>query len=59
MDRYEEALVKARAEYEKARKPGYTWLMDLLEGMFPDLKESKDEMVRKKLISLIYENRYL
>lgn len=50
MDRYEEALVKARAEYEKARKPGYTWLMDLLEGMFPELKESEDEKIRKWII---------
>ena len=41
--KYEEALSKARAEYENARKQGYTWLMGLLEGMFPDLKESEDE----------------
>ena len=58
MDRYEEALEKARTEYEKAREQGYTWLMDLLEGMFPDLQESKDEGVRKALISLIYENSH-
>lgn len=50
MDRYEEALAKARTEYEKARKQGYTWLMDLLEGMFPDLRESEDERIRKWII---------
>lgn len=42
MDRYEEAL-------EKAREQGYTWLMDLLEGMFPDLKEDEDERVRQMI----------
>lgn len=51
MDRYEEALEKARAEYEKAREQGYTWLMALLEGMFPELKES--ERVRKEIIHYI------
>lgn len=50
---YGEALAKARAEYEKARKQGYTWLMDLLEGMFPDLKESEDEKIRKELIQFL------
>lgn len=50
MDRYEEALAKARVEYEKARKQGYAWLMDLLEGMFPDLRESEDERIRKSLV---------
>lgn len=53
MDRYEEALEKARAEYEKARKQGYTWLMGLLEGMFPDLKESEEERIRKELIEQV------
>lgn len=50
MDKYKEALEKARAEYEKAREQGYTWLMGLLEGMFPDLKESEDEKIRKWII---------
>lgn len=53
MDRYEEALEKARVEYEKARKQGYTWLMDLLEGMFPELKESEDERIRRHLIDIV------
>ena len=53
MDRYDEALAKARAEYEKARKQGYTWLMDLLEGMFPKLKESEDERIRKEIIGYL------
>lgn len=53
MDRYEKALAKARAEYEKARKQGYTWLMDLLEGMFPELRESEDERIRKDIIHYI------
>jgi len=53
MDRYEEALEKARAEYEKAREQGYTWLMALLEGMFPELKESEDERIRKWIIEEI------
>lgn len=44
--KYEEALSKARAEYENARKQGYTWLMGLLEGMFPDLKESEGAKIR-------------
>ena len=47
--KYEEALSKARAEYENARKQGYTWLMGLLEGMFPDLKESEDEKKLKRI----------
>lgn len=55
MDRYEEALAKARAEYEKAREQGYTWLMGLLEGMFPDLRESEDERIRKAIIELLKE----
>lgn len=53
MDRYEEALAKARAEYEKAREQGYTWLMGLLEGMFPELKESEDERIRRHLIDIV------
>lgn len=53
MDRYEEALAKARAEYEKARKQGYTWLMNLLEGMFPDLRESEDERIRKAIMEVL------
>lgn len=53
MDRYEEALEKARVEYEKAREQGYTWLMDLLEGMFPEVKESDDERIRKWIIAEI------
>ena len=53
MDRYEEALEKARTEYEKARKQGYTWLMVLLEGMFHELKESEDERIRKEIIHYI------
>lgn len=57
MDRYEEALAKARAEYEKAREQGYTWLMGLLEGMFPELKESEDERIRKELVAFFKEVR--
>lgn len=53
MDRYEEALAKARVEYEKARKQGYTWLMDLLEGMFPELKESEDEMLMNDIMEAV------
>lgn len=53
MDRYEEALEKARVEYEKARKQGYTWLMDSLEWMFPELRESEDERIRKHLIEIV------
>ena len=53
MDKYDAALAKARAEYEKARKQGYTWLMNLLEGMFPEMKESEDEKIRKWLIEEI------
>lgn len=53
MDRYEEALAKARVEYEKARKQGYAWLMNLLEGMFPELKESEDEGIRRHLIDIV------
>ena len=53
MGKYEEALAKARAEYEKARKQGYTWLMALLEGMFPDLRESEDERVREAIIAVV------
>ena len=53
MDKYEEALEKARVEYEKARKQGYTWLMNLLEGMFPEVKESEDERIRKEIIHYI------
>ena len=55
MDRYEEALAKARAEYEKAREQGYTWLMNLLEGMFPDLKESEDERHWKWILEYLYD----
>ena len=53
MGKYEEALEKARAEYEKAREQGYTWLMALLEGMFPELKESEDERIRRHLIDIV------
>ena len=53
MDKYGEAHEKARAEYEKARKQGYTWLMGLLEGMFPELKESEDERIRKAIMEVL------
>lgn len=53
MDRYEEALAKARVEYEKARKQGYAWLMNLLEGMFPELKESEDERISRLIYCII------
>lgn len=53
MDRYEEALEKARVEYEKARKQGYAWLMNLLEGMFPELKESEDERISRLIYCII------
>ena len=57
MDHYKEALEKAREEYEKAREQGYTWLMGLLEGMFPDLKEGEDERIRKALIDGVRQIR--
>ena len=53
MDRYEEALAMARAEYEKAREQGYTWLMALLEGMFPEIQESGDERIRQAIIAVV------
>lgn len=49
--KYKEALVKAREVYHR----GYYMSGDM-ENIFPELKESDDDMIRKALIRVLYEN---
>ena len=56
MDKHE-ALAVIRKNYPHVTSSGSQFETALRE-LIPDLKESKDEMVRKALISLIYENSH-
>jgi len=56
MDKHE-ALAVIRKNYPHVASSGSQFETALRE-LIPDLKESKDEMVRKALISLIYENSH-
>ena len=49
--RYDEALERAIAEYKDEDRH----LKATLERIFPQLKKSKDEKIRKELIDLIYK----
>ena len=50
MDRYEEALEKAREAYETYDIAGQR---KVLEDIFPELAENKDEEIRKEIISFL------
>ena len=53
---YKEALEKAKARYDKNPTDGYVgYTNQILEEIFPELKESEDELIRKRLINLIKE----
>ncbi len=49
MDKYEEALQKAKRLYDGL--DGYSFNRKVLEEIFPELRESEDERVRKELIN--------
>ena len=48
--RYDEALERCRKLYNEANANGYTSDIEDYETIFPELKESEDEMVRKELL---------
>ena len=52
MDRYEEALNRAKEWYQKSVElgDGAKDTREMFEEIFPELKESEDEKIRKKLI---------
>ena len=56
---YDEALERARKWYDANTNEGYR---SIFESIFPELKESEDEMIRKKLITFFqrfpYTNLY-
>lgn len=48
--KYKEALERARANYKADKEMGFLENCDMLELIFPELKESYDERIRKKII---------
>ena len=50
MDRYEEALERARVIYKGRKAMHYTDEIADLEEIFPELRESEDERIRKTLV---------
>ena len=48
--KYNEALERCRNLYNEAKANGYTSDMDDYEAIFPELKESEDERIRKALL---------
>ena len=51
---YKEALERAKARYDKNPTDGYVgYTNQILEEIFPELKESEDERVRKILIHIV------
>lgn len=48
--RYNEALERAREWYNETEPDSYTCIV---ESIFPELKESKDEKIRKEIISAV------
>ena len=53
---YDEALRKARKIYNKILNNEILGFPDQLREMFPELKESEDERIRKALIAFLKEN---
>lgn len=49
---YDESLKKARDYYDK----GYMMINTALENIFPELKESEDERIKKELIEFVNIN---
>lgn len=50
---YDEALEKARANYKADKEMGFLGNCDMLELIFPELKESEDERIRKSIVETI------
>ena len=53
MDKYQEALKRARTYYSEAKTKSFFSLAEMLEKIFPQLKESEDERIGKAIIHLI------
>ena len=51
--KYKDALDHARAFYDLYITQGHDGKAEILEGIFPELKESEDERIRKKLIGFV------
>ena len=55
---YKEALERARKLYNEAKANEYTSDMEDYEAIFPELKESEDERIRKSLITFFQRFLY-
>ena len=53
--RYDEALERAKSFYKEYKERDNQLYADDLEKIFPELKESEDEKIRKELISLFQD----
>ena len=50
-EKYKQALERARESYNKSIEKGWTCDKSIYEEIFPELEESEDEKIRKKLIA--------
>lgn len=56
---YDEAVTKSIEFYTLCKKCGAKGTVDFLEDIFPELKESEDERIRKEIIDSIKELRLI
>lgn len=55
--RFDEAIERAKKCYEESKMRGNDWFVKDIEEMFPELKESEDERIRKEIIGHVRNTR--
>lgn len=52
-EKYNQALERARIEYKNEQSKGNIWVCENLSTIFPELRESEDERIRKEIVQFL------